>query len=137
MVSVKTHLQILRTTTTTASSTPKLTLSTCRKTNKRPLTRQYYLQLVPSPPPPSPPLPPLSNTVRPRESLYTLPAHPPLSVTNFMWGNLDGVTYTKVICSRYSELVHWHTNLLKVPSEERENRLFLNSLAFFEHTQMR
>ena len=79
-----------------------------------------------SPPPPPPPL--LPHTVDPPEFLHRLPPHPTLPTPNFMWGNMDGETFTNAICSAYTEIAHWRRNIFKVPSG-RAGKAFVSELA--------
>ena len=83
---------------------------------------------APSSPPPPPPPPLLPHTVDPPEFLHRLPPHPTLPTPNFMWGNIDGETFTNAICSAYTEIAHWRRNIFKVPSG-RAGKAFVSELA--------
>ena len=36
--------------------------------------------------------------------------------TNFVWGDVDGLTFSRLINDAYEEVVHWRRNIFLVPS---------------------
>ena len=51
------------------------------------------------------------------DSRPRLPEYEPLSAeANFVWGNVDGVTFSSAVNAAYAETVHWRRNLFMVPS---------------------
>ena len=81
-----------------------------------------------SPSSPSPSSPLLTTRVDSHETLYSLPDYPPLLNLNFMWGNLDGISFTNAIHNAHKEVVHWRRNIFKVPSG-RVGKSFVSELA--------
>ena len=50
-----------------------------------------------------------------RDHMGALPAFKPMSSINWTWGDLPGHEFSNAIDDAYSQIVHWKTNLLKVP----------------------
>ena len=58
-----------------------------------------------------------------------LPAHPDFQeYPDFVWGSVDGTTFTNKINAAYDEAIHWQTNIFKLPFG-KEGKAFVNELA--------
>ena len=57
-----------------------------------------------------------------------LPASRSVSESNFTWGELDGKSFSNLIDTAHSEVVHWRRNLFLVPSG-RAGKAFVTELA--------
>ena len=57
-----------------------------------------------------------------------LPTFEMLGPPNFIWGELDGTTFTRLIDKAYNEIIHWRRNLFKIP-HGKAGTLFVNELA--------
>ena len=51
-----------------------------------------------------------------RGNMYSLLSFSVVQEPNFMWAGVDGVSFTGAVDSVYTEVIHWHWNLFKVPS---------------------
>ena len=57
-----------------------------------------------------------------------LPSFDAISESTFVWGVLDGRSFSESIISCYNEIVHWRQNVFKVPTGKVGN-LFVPELA--------
>ena len=58
-----------------------------------------------------------------------LPAYPDFQeYPDFVWGSVDGTTFTNKINAAYDEAIHWQTNIFNLPFG-KEGKAFVNELA--------
>ena len=57
-----------------------------------------------------------------------LPHYKESNPPNFMWGDIDGDTFTSLISEAYNKVVHWRRNIFRVPSG-KAGKSFVNELS--------
>ena len=57
----------------------------------------------------------LHNTHETETPVNSLPPFSSSSEPNFVWGDMDGETFSCALNGIYDEMVHWNRNLFKVP----------------------
>ena len=69
------------------------------------------------------------NSCNSNHPIGNLPGYPEFQeYPDFIWGSVDGTTFTNKINAAYDEAIHWQTNIFKLPFG-KEGKAFVNELA--------
>ena len=63
---------------------------------------------------------------------YSLPSFRPMVGTDYKWGDLSGQVFSSSVDDAYNQIVHWRSNLFKVPSGSTGKRFVAEIAYLFE-----
>ena len=63
---------------------------------------------------------------------YSLPSFRPTVGTDYIWGDLSGQVFSSLIDDAYTQIAHWKSNLLKVPSGSTGKQFVAKITLLFE-----